>query len=843
LSLIFYIATLKLQVIRIPFKVSARTAKLIGQENFSNPEGAVIELVKNCYDADAKACIVIFDIMFDKIPESLLIEDFKKLSGKSEIIKTSYKLSHGKYQVIENPTEERTNELTSFFHSFNSIYIIDNGEGMTKSVIEDDWMEIGTGNKEIKYTSDNGRVKTGAKGIGRFALDRLGLFTEMWTVPKDKSTGKGFYWSIDWKQFDIPNKSIFEIEADLEQRDLNLKSLIQSNFKNHSRLQHLIKSTPFTNGTIIKVSKLKDNWTENGLQSVFKNLEALIPPKELAIPFTVNFYHLQNLKSFGNVETAYFNDYDYKIFAEFDSDALSVKLTITRNELDLKKVKNEFAYIFKNANPPYDLKTLEKREFQVNKSANEILKWEKNNENQNILRKIGNFSFSFYFLKSVVLRKDDYPYKSINQKERDKILEKFGGIKIYRDSFRVRPYGDIGNDWLKLGERAALSPAGAGQRIGQWRVNPYQIAGIINISRFKNLYLVDKSDRGGLQENETFAVFKSFITAIIYEFEIDRSKILNPFYEDSRNREKKNRENEIRNEAEKLANRIILEREKFEQKKELDEKKAYQRVISKSLKKFERTADEDAEIAQIRTLASLGLIVSSFAHELKTAKNNFEDIDELEIIFKRIVPKESKSNLDFIDGINIIESLKEENQKIAHWVDYSLNAIKKDKRKRTVIKLDKYFAKFSKTWDNVLSTRNIELQIKNNVRRNYVFKAFEMDLNTIFNNLIANSIDAFKNVRKIYQRKIIIDLSLLDARIEVIYCDNGTGVPAVFKRNKDEIFLPFTTSKKDQQGNNIGTGLGMYLVKTVVLDNNGTIEIMESKTGFKLRIELPIRNK
>jgi len=44
---------------QIPFNVSARTAKLIGLENFSNEEGAIIELVKNTYDADAENCILI----------------------------------------------------------------------------------------------------------------------------------------------------------------------------------------------------------------------------------------------------------------------------------------------------------------------------------------------------------------------------------------------------------------------------------------------------------------------------------------------------------------------------------------------------------------------------------------------------------------------------------------------------------------------------------------------------------------------------------------------------------------------------------------------------------------
>src|SRR5579862_2408522 len=52
---------------QIPFTVSARTARLIGQENFANAEGAIIELVKNSYDAEASICIIIIDPISDRI--------------------------------------------------------------------------------------------------------------------------------------------------------------------------------------------------------------------------------------------------------------------------------------------------------------------------------------------------------------------------------------------------------------------------------------------------------------------------------------------------------------------------------------------------------------------------------------------------------------------------------------------------------------------------------------------------------------------------------------------------------------------------------------------------------
>ena len=47
---------------KIPFKVSARAGKLLGRENFSNPEGAIIELVKNSYDADANNCFAVTEV-------------------------------------------------------------------------------------------------------------------------------------------------------------------------------------------------------------------------------------------------------------------------------------------------------------------------------------------------------------------------------------------------------------------------------------------------------------------------------------------------------------------------------------------------------------------------------------------------------------------------------------------------------------------------------------------------------------------------------------------------------------------------------------------------------------
>ena len=147
----------------------------------------------------------------------------------------------------------------------------------------------------------------------------------------------------------------------------------------------------------------------------------------------------------------------------------------------------------------------------------------------------------------------------------------------------------------------------------------------------------------------------------------------------------------------------------------------------------------------------------------------------------------------------------------------------------------------SQEWKNVLKNRNIELLIKKDTKAKYLFRAFEMDMSTIFSNLISNSIDSFQNLKIMRDRKILIDMNLENETMSIEYSDNGTGLPKVFENNKENIFLPFTTSKKDRNGNDIGTGLGMYLVKNVIDDYNGDVEVLNTEVGFKVRIDFPIR--
>ena len=242
---------------KMKYKISSRATILLGRESVSKVESALIELIKNTYDADATMCYILFD--------------------------------------VEN----------------DSILLIDDGSGMTKKIIEDNWMMIGTDNKKKEYISKKKRIKSGEKGIGRFALDRLGGVCELFT--KSQEEHATIRWKTNWNSFEEEGNLLEDIEAEFEYVSLSLYELIPDTVKNKIiQLEHRIeKKIDFSTGTIIKISNLRDEWTNNQIERIKKSMEFLIPPKEQD-----EFYICQQ-KSIDSgyelIENNFSDEFDYKI--------------------------------------------------------------------------------------------------------------------------------------------------------------------------------------------------------------------------------------------------------------------------------------------------------------------------------------------------------------------------------------------------------------------------------------------------------------------------------------------------------------------------------------------------
>ena len=173
------------------------------------------------------------------------------------------------------------------------------------------------------------------------------------------------------------------------------------------------------------------------------------------------------------------------------------------------------------------------------------------------------------------------------------------------------------------------------------------------------------------------------------------------------------------------------------------------------------------------------------------------------------------------------------------WLNFSTDIIKKDKRRRKMVMFVPYFEKLEETWSGVFLERDI-LFIHTDIE-NTSMRAFEIDFDSIFYNLLSNSIEAFIRSRDDSQREIEVSLRSTDKNIICTYKDNGPGLSGDIV-NPYDIFQPlFTTKRNASTGEEIGTGLGMYLVKLISEDNDGRITLLTPSKGFGIQFVFPIK--
>jgi len=173
-------------------------AELLGVQNFSTEEAAVLELVKNSYDANA------LDVTLKFLDKTLIITD--------------------------------------------------NGDGMDSDDIKKDWMHIGKSSKSYKFIDTNNkvRIQAGSKGVGRFALSRLGKNIELYS----KKSGKmGVIWSTDW------NTSTLNIDPNNKEK-----------------------------GTRIIVNELREKWNDKRIKKLNKYLEKTYNDTAMKIRIISNGY-------------------------------------------------------------------------------------------------------------------------------------------------------------------------------------------------------------------------------------------------------------------------------------------------------------------------------------------------------------------------------------------------------------------------------------------------------------------------------------------------------------------------------------------------------------------------
>ena len=449
-----------------------------------------------------------------------------------------------------------------------------------------------------------------------------------------------------------------------------------------------------------------------------------------------------------------------------------------------------------------------------------------------LLEQVGKFGFTFFFLKNTL--KDDrdkdgnqkYPYNLFDESARTHWLDRFGGVRIYRDEFRVRPYGENGDDWLGLGRRQAKSPGGVGQKMGGYRIRPNQIAGVVKISRLTNAAFEDKSSREGIQENEAFALFKNLLLQIISVFELDRNTImynLSELYKE---------EHPQTAQAKEIANKALESKDENLSKEAEDLK-----ILAADYKSLEtELSDKEAELSMLRGLASMGISSATFTHELRSVMLRLLPRNELlKNILLQYLPEKQFEGMRFDNPYRELRNMKEEDEKLYNWLLYSLNSIRRSKRDWVDIDLSNYFTLFIESWKPILLRKLIHIDLQLINMDGAFIKGFEMDLDSIFNNFVTNSISAFLTSKE-ENKTISVRVSNDHGYAVIDFVDNGIGLSQEYKNNPDVIFNAFETSIVDNQNNKIGTGMGLFIAKGIISKYpDAMIALLPVEKGFGIR--------
>lgn len=747
---------------KIPFNVDANTARLIGRENVSKLDGAIIEIIKNAYDADASICVLCYDCKNDKL------------------------------------------------------WIVDNGCGMDETIVKKQWMSIGYSTKDVDLKSDKGRIKTGAKGIGRFALDRLGSICSMHTY----NGSEYLTWRVNWEEF-VRGRNINEVYADLE----------NDNFINNGLLEQIQNSDAkslvakqFITGTIFEISGLRDSWDEDFFKRLKNNLTSLIPPS-LSESFKVYLFDNESRLADSLIVSELLSTYDYAI--DFlVSESGNIDISIIRNEFEFG---SKFNYVMDNAG--FDEKDVEYfggTPIELKKHVKELHVGVTDDNPYSL----GAFSGRICFYKIVSQEKNEQKYYYKPFEHRKSLIKKYGGIKIYRDGFRVRPYGEIGTpqfDWLLLSGRHYISAYPVSSKLGNWTADSSQLVGEVNISRL-NETLNDQANREGIFEDRDFDMFKKIIVEILSFLETDRQSVirkLSALWE--RDNQSQTAEEEIKDKYERYQkNKKEKERTEFREKKN-DEEYVHvedaQKAIDGKIAQLNELEDENR---LLRSLATTGIAINTYMHEIRAL------IHDLKMNSKR-ASEAYRIRKDIDEAVACINKVRDVTKDFESWFQVTIGSTQADKRTRQRINIVDLVSKCIDSWKDSLGG-DIDFELNTNSEE-ILFVCFPYEIESIFHNLISNSFKSFKRGNT-SNKKIIVSLSHNEESLVISYEDNGAGLAAEFKDNPDIILMQMVTGDI-VDGRRQGTGLGMWIVSNIITDYKGKIDLsknIKSASGFYIDI-------
>lgn len=451
------------------FEISAAVVRQLGEELVSDEVTALVELVKNAYDADASYAHVVVDTR-GALP-----------AGESR-----------------------------FPGAQGYITIEDDGMGMDEEDIRRGWLVISlSGKRAMKARGDTtpkGRTPLGDKGLGRLSTQKLGHNLDL--ITRKTGANDTQHVSFSWNAF-TESSSLASVPVTIGPAARGRKR-----------------------GTLLAVSDLRDPevWRGTAGDRLARDLSQIISPFPQARPFMVTLRIDGVPVDLGQISAQVLNAAVGRFTVDYEEGELALngrirlaKLRGNQRDEDLqfferRVVADNGADFFnflldhrppvairRSADPSYFLEF----DYAIGLASLGEVKKRRRGEVERIdvdpTADPGPFHAE---IDEFLLRADDSGLRlsGLNSSsEIHQLVKRHIGVKVFRDGFGVRPYGINGEDWLRLGAQQTSATSYYGLR-------PNNVVGFVAISEAKNSHLKEKTDREGFVANPYSENFRRLMT-------------------------------------------------------------------------------------------------------------------------------------------------------------------------------------------------------------------------------------------------------------------------------------------------------------------------------------------
>ena len=811
---------------QVHFKVSPRVIFQLGESLISDEIQALVEIIKNSYDADAS------------------------------------------FVKIEIDSSEN-----------NEIIITDNGKGMNYEELISSWLHIANSSKrtqrlENRLTEKN-RMPLGDKGLGRLGLQIIGSDLYIETKAENDST---YNLSINWNDF--------RNARDLNDVPISIKSggILQKK-GTYIRISNLINPNIWKEETAKK--KLKNEFSK--MISPYKEIRKFIVVLELngspidLVELPEKILDISDIKY--DID---FDNNKLVCNAKISKNWFFNKLRVS--ELDQKEFSSELHleefYKYMQNFPNFKQYNLERSlddnffcEYSFEKDLidiDEIEFLERDLFNNKEIANPGSFKGKIdYFDFSFDVGKIDIFDKKIDYTE---AVKSIGGIRVFRDGFGIK----VDKDWLDLGSVATSK--------NYYGLRPSNTHGYISISALNNARLEETTSREKFIDNAYYRNFKKILISFVNFADSTNTffgRKWVDYRKKFREEISKNQLGDTSNVKYVISNKIGNIKEQKYDIKIFEEtiKKELVKSVSKvnEIKKIYESDKLDPEVIN-HSIEDLKITINTLQNIILNAEGTLPKLtkhfDELEKLEKFAIVIEDRFDtintqlMDMFESVSLgitAESLSHEiynitdqmynrtksiKQKldasdliIQNYTEYIISStlalrkqisyldpsLKYVKEEKEVFTLKTFFLEFMDYQTIKLSKNNININIKISEYPKYV-KVNKGKLIQVFDNLILNS-EYWLNRNKDLKEKII-NIELND-NLEIYIYDNNIGIdPSV----EFTLFEPFVSTKYDYNLKQKGRGLGLFIVKKLLQYENCNIELLPERNQydrlFKFKIKL-----